>query len=199
MVPRSRRWGIKQLANILRDKSVPLKLEKNIIINIFMAILVTTLCEHADKHGRSRRPTAAMWPQSRRRDTLQSANILRNKFTSLNLENIIVIYTIMTIKVEHMLCQMVKNCTITSCRHGGFPWAKMEDLFMRVFGGSPTFWLTGGDVLNEQQRSCDAIGLNKNASRIARGGFISRWRGQKSTIFVSRKKSRKCLPGGGEY
>ena len=30
-----------------------------------------------------------------------------------------------------------------------------------------------------------------------RGGFISRWRGQKSTIFVSRKKSRRCLPGGG--
>ena len=63
-----------------------------------MDILVSTLCEHADKHGRSRHPTAAMWPHSRRRDTLQSANILRNKLTSLNLENIIVIYTIMTIR-----------------------------------------------------------------------------------------------------
>ena len=82
----------------MRDKYVPLKLEKNIIINIFMAILVTTLCELADKHGGSRRPTAAMWPHSRLRDILQSSNTLGNKFTSLNLENIIVIYTIMTIK-----------------------------------------------------------------------------------------------------
>ena len=63
-----------------------------------MAILVTTLCERADKHDGSRRPTTAMWPHSRRRDTLKSANILPNKFMSLNLENIIVIYTIMTIK-----------------------------------------------------------------------------------------------------
>ncbi len=63
-----------------------------------MAILVTTLCELADKHGRSRRPTAAMWPHSWRRDTLQSSNILGNKFTLLNLENIIIIYTIMTIR-----------------------------------------------------------------------------------------------------
>ena len=43
-------------------------------------------------------PTAAIWPHSRLRDTLQSTNILQNKFTLLNLENIIVIYTIMTIK-----------------------------------------------------------------------------------------------------
>jgi len=57
---------------------------------------------------------------------------------------------------------------------------------MRVFGGSPQFWLTGGDVLNKRQRSHDAIGFNKNASRFAQGGFISRWRGQNSTIFVSR-------------
>ena len=63
-----------------------------------MAILVTTLCEHADKHGRSSCLTAAMWPHSWRRDTIQSANILQNKFTSLNLKNIIVIYTIMTIR-----------------------------------------------------------------------------------------------------
>jgi hypothetical protein len=63
-----------------------------------MAILVTTLCERADDHGGRRRPTPALWPHSRRRGTLQSANILRNKFTTLNLENIIVIYTIITIK-----------------------------------------------------------------------------------------------------
>ena len=80
---------------------MPLKLEKNIIINIFMAILVTMLHEHTNKHGRSRRrPMAAMWPHTQCRDTLQSANMLRNKFMSLNLENIIVIYTIMTIKVK---------------------------------------------------------------------------------------------------
>jgi hypothetical protein len=98
MVPQSLRWGRKQLANILHNKSVPLKLEKFIIINIFMAILVTTLCERANDHGGCRRPTSALWPHSRCRGTLQSANILQNKFTLLNLENIIVIYTIMTIK-----------------------------------------------------------------------------------------------------
>ncbi len=77
---------------------MPLKLENFIIINIFMAILGTTLCERADDHGGRRRPTSALWPHSRRRRTLKSANILRNKFTMLNLENIIVIYTILTIK-----------------------------------------------------------------------------------------------------
>ena len=81
-----------------QQSTVPLKLEKFIIINIFMAILVTMLCERADDHGGRHRPTSALWPHSRRRGTLQSANILRNKFTTLNLENIIVIYTIMTIK-----------------------------------------------------------------------------------------------------
>jgi hypothetical protein len=98
MAPRSQRRGRKQLANILRDKSVPLELEKLIIINIFMAVLVTMLCERSDDHGGRRRPTSALWPHSRRQGTLQSANILQNKFVSLNLENIIVIYTIMTIK-----------------------------------------------------------------------------------------------------
>ncbi len=68
-----------------------------------MAILATMLGEHADKHGRSHRPMAVMWPQSQRRDTPQSANILQNKFTSLNLENIIVIYTIMTIKARRIV------------------------------------------------------------------------------------------------
>jgi hypothetical protein len=97
MVPPSRRRGIKQIANILRDKSVPLKLEKIIIINICMAVLMTKICERADDHGGCRRPKAALWPHYRRRGTLQSANILRNKLTSLKLENIIVIYTIMTV------------------------------------------------------------------------------------------------------
>ncbi len=63
-----------------------------------MAILAMTLCEHADNHGGRCCPTSALWPHSWRQGTLQSANILRNKFTTLNLENIIVIYTIMTIK-----------------------------------------------------------------------------------------------------
>jgi hypothetical protein len=66
----------KQLANILREKSVSSKLEKNIIINICMAILVTTLCERADDHGGRHRPTATLWPHSRGRGTLQSAYIL---------------------------------------------------------------------------------------------------------------------------
>ena len=65
----------------------------------------------------------------------------------------------------------------------------MEHLFVRVFGGSPQFWLTGGDVLNKQQQSRDAVGFNKIASRFEQGGFILRWRGRKSTIFVSRKKA----------
>ena len=79
-----------------------------------------------------------------------------------------------------MLCQVVKNGTIISCRHGGFLLAKMEHLFVRVFGGSPQFWITGGDVLNERQRSRNAVGFNKIASRFAWGQFVQRWRGQKS-------------------
>ncbi len=63
-----------------------------------MAILLTTLCERADDHGGRLRPTATLWPHSRRQGTLQSAYILRNKFTLVNLENIIEIYTIMTFK-----------------------------------------------------------------------------------------------------
>ena len=62
MAPRSRRRGIKKLANILRDKSVPLNLEYIFIINILMAILATMLCERADDHGGCQCPTAAMWP-----------------------------------------------------------------------------------------------------------------------------------------
>jgi hypothetical protein len=53
---------ITKLAKILRDKSVPLSLEYIFIINILMAILVTTLCERADDHGGRHRPTAAVWP-----------------------------------------------------------------------------------------------------------------------------------------
>ena len=42
------------------------------IINIFMAILVTTLCERTDGHGDRRRPTAALWPHSRRHTALRN-------------------------------------------------------------------------------------------------------------------------------
>jgi hypothetical protein len=48
-----------------------------------------------------------------------------------------------------MLGKVVKNGTITSHRHGSFPLAKMEHHFVRVFLGSPKFWLTGGDESNE--------------------------------------------------
>ena len=41
---------------------MPLNLEYIFIINIFMAILGTTLYEHADDHGGRHRPTAAVWP-----------------------------------------------------------------------------------------------------------------------------------------
>ena len=58
-----------------------------------------------------------------------------------------------------------------------------------MFGGSPKFWLTGGDELNKRQQSRDAVGFNKNASRFAWGGFVQCWRGQKITIFVSAKKA----------
>ncbi len=72
MAPRSQCWGITKLANILRDKSLPLNLEYIFIINIFMAILVATLYEHANDHGGRRRPTAALWPHSRRHTTLRN-------------------------------------------------------------------------------------------------------------------------------
>ena len=63
---------IAKLANILRDKSVNLNQEYIFIINIFMAILVTTLCERADDHGGCRRHMAALWPHSRRHTTLRN-------------------------------------------------------------------------------------------------------------------------------
>ncbi len=46
-----------------------------------------------------------------------------------------------------------------TCRHGGFALAKMEHLFVRVFGGSPQFWPTGGDVLNEHAMPSDSTKL----------------------------------------
>ena len=45
----------------------------------------------------------------------------------------------------------------------------MEHLFLRVFLGSPKFWLTGGDELNKEQQLRNAIGFNKNASRFVWG------------------------------
>ena len=50
-----------------------------------------------------------------------------------------------------MLGEVVENGTIIACRHGSFPLAKMEDLFVRVFLGSPKIWLTGGDESNKWQ------------------------------------------------
>ena len=96
-----------------------------------------------------------------------------------------------------MLCQVVKNRTIIYCRHGGFLLAKMDYLFVRVFGGSPQFWLMGGDVLNEQQQLQDAVRFNKNDSRFMRGGFAHALGGSKMEDFFSCKKSRRCALGGG--
>ena len=75
---------------------MPLNLEYIFIINIFMAILVTTLCECADDHGGRRRPRPPCGPTPG--GTLHSETILRNKLMSLNLEKNIVIYNIMMIK-----------------------------------------------------------------------------------------------------
>ena len=97
MCPHSWLQDTLQTANILQNKFTSLNLDNIIVIYTIMTI-----------KGKARRaghlaiwsktvPTAAMWPHSWRPDTLQSANILQNKFTSLNLENIIVMYTIVTI------------------------------------------------------------------------------------------------------
>jgi hypothetical protein len=50
-----------------------------------------------------------------------------------------------------MLGKVVKNGTIIACRHGSFALAKMEDLFVRVFLGSPKIWLTRGVESNKWQ------------------------------------------------
>ncbi len=76
VAPQSQRLGITKLANILRDKYVPLNLEYIFIINILMAIRVTTLCH--------RRPTATLLSHSRRHTTLR--NHTKKQVTSLNLE-----------------------------------------------------------------------------------------------------------------
>ena len=61
-----------------------------------MAILVTTLCERADDHGRCRHPTAALWPHSQRHTTLR--NHTKKQVNIVKSRKNIVIYTIMTIK-----------------------------------------------------------------------------------------------------
>ena len=61
-----------------------------------MAILVTTLYEHANDHGGRRRPTAALWPHSRRHTTLR--NRTKKQVNVVKSRKNIVIYTIMTIK-----------------------------------------------------------------------------------------------------
>ncbi len=66
----------------------------------------------------------------------------------------------------------------------------MEHLFMRVFGGSPQFWLTGGDVLNKRAMPSDSTKLLVDLRKVALAGL-------KIYDFVSRKKSCKSLPGGG--
>ena len=98
MWPHSWRRDTLQSANILQQKFTSLNLENIIVIYTIMTIKGKACCAGHLAIWSKMVPTAAMWPHSWRRDTLQSANILLNKFTSLNLENIIVIYTIMTIK-----------------------------------------------------------------------------------------------------
>ena len=53
-----------------------------------MAILVTMLCERADNHGGRHRPTAALWPHSRRHTTLRNhtkkqVNVVKSRKTLL--------------------------------------------------------------------------------------------------------------------
>jgi len=116
----SRRWGITKLANILRDKSVPLNLEYIFNINILMAILVqvqrfvnapTTMVVAVVL-----RPPCGPIPWG----TLHSETILRNKLTSLNLEKN-VIYTIMTI---------INSLTAKSC-YGGEKHLNPEGFYSR--------------------------------------------------------------------
>ena len=64
---------------------MPLNLEYIFIINIFMAILVTTLFERTDDHdGGCRRPRPPCGPTPG--ETLHSETIIRNKLMLLNLE-----------------------------------------------------------------------------------------------------------------
>ncbi len=67
---------------------MPLNLEYIFIIYIFMAFLVTMLCEHADDHGGRRRPTAALWPHSRRHTALRNytkkqVNVIKSRKKTL--------------------------------------------------------------------------------------------------------------------
>ena len=82
----------------------------------------------------------------------------------------------------------VKQKSIITWRHDGFPSVKMEHLFVRVFKGSPKFWLTGGDVFNKQQRLHDAIGFNKIVSWFVQGGFARALAGLKMEVLFPQKK-----------
>ena len=80
VAPQSQCLGITKLANILRNKYVPLNLEYIFIINILMAIRVTMLC-HC-------RPTATLLSHSRRHTTLRNhtkkqVNVVKSRKTLL--------------------------------------------------------------------------------------------------------------------
>ena len=119
MWPHSRRRDTLQSANILQNKFTSLNLENIIVIYTIMTIKGKECCAGHLAIWSKMVPTAAMWPHSWRRDTLQSANILRNKFTLLNLENSIVIYTILTINSLTPICLLagIKNyCSLEFLR-----------------------------------------------------------------------------------
>ena len=65
----------------------------------------------------------------------------------------------------------------------------MEHLFVRVFGGSPQFWLTGGDVLNEHAMPSDSTKLL--CRRFKRGGFVRALAGSKMEDFCFLLKKPK--------
>ena len=72
----------------------------------------------------------------------------------------------------------------------------MEHLFVRVFGGSPQFWLTGGDVLNKRAMPLDStkllVDLRKEGLLRAHVGGVKNGK----FLFPAKKRPR-CLPGRG--
>ena len=119
-----------------------------------MAILIMKIGERADDHGGRRRPTAALWPHSRRRGTLQSANILRNKFTSLNLESIIVIHTIMAMKGHGALC--LTSCYLakdvrTEPHNDDLYCAQLAQTSIRVSRRRLRFWRSRDELFNKRR------------------------------------------------
>ena len=90
---------------------------------------------------------------------------------------------------------VVNYKSIITCRYVENRSTPLEQGFVRMSRGCPKKGSIDFLDPSEWHRSRDSTKLLVD---LREEGSRARWRGQKSTIFVSRKKSRRCAPGRGD-